>query len=226
MNVKTIANQLEENITDNFNTHFWLYGLYEKVNNNERWHHDIYEELLFKSIKMDGMSVNIILAIINNKYIGLNIESDRIFDSVLEEMTTYNNEMLVKNDANSAEPLVFYNYINSFRKVDIILRKYKFDKFLGKFVDLENICPCVNHNVLKRKALVRITKNNTNIVTNSDTCAVCYDTTLNRTSCNHCVCLVCLDTIAQSINMNDPEKCPAEQPILCPICRNDINNGD
>ena len=226
MSVKTIASQLEENITDNFNTHYWLYELYEKINNNERWSHDIYEELLFKSIKMDGMSVNIVLAIINNKYIGLNIESDRIFNSDLEEMTSYNNEMLVKYDTNLAEPLVFYNYINSFRKVDIILRTYKFDKFSGKFVNLQNICPCIHHNVLKRKGLVRITKNNTNIKTNCDECVVCYESTSNVTCCNHVVCFVCLDTIAQSINIYNPHSTPAEQPILCPICRNDINNGD
>jgi hypothetical protein len=224
MSVKTIANQLEENITNNFNTYYWLYGLYEKINNNERWHHNIYEELLFKSIKMDGMSVNIILTIINNKYIGLNIESDRIFNSDLEEMTSYNNEMLVMYATNSAEPLVFYNYINSLIKVDIILRKYKFDKFSGKFVDLENICPCVNHNALKRKALVRITKNNENIKTNCYECVVCYETTTNVTSCRHVVCLYCLDRIAQSINIYDQHLTPAEQPILCPICRNDINN--
>ena len=224
MSVKIIASQLSESIPDNFNTHYWLYGLYEKINNDERWSHDIYEELLFKSIKMDGISVNIIVEIVNNQYIGLKIESDRIFNSDLDEMTIFGGKILIGR-MNSG-PLLFSDYVNSFIQIDIILRTYKFDKFSGKFVNLQNICPCIYHNSLKRKGLVRITKNNTNIKTNCDECAVCYESTTNLTCCNHVVCLVCLDTIAQSINMNDPEKCPAEQPILCPICRNDINNSD
>jgi hypothetical protein len=170
---------------------------------------------------MDGISVNIYINIESNKYIELKIESDRIFNSNLEEMYLYFDEVLVTNIDN----LEFYHYVNALRKINGILRNCKFDKFCGKFIDPNNICGCVKNQKLIRKALTCLTKNNTNIVTNSDTCTVCYDTTLNRTSCNHCVCLVCLDTIAQSINMNDPDKCPAEQPILCPICRNDINEN-
>jgi len=224
MSVKTIASQLSESIPNNFNTHYWLYGLYEKINNDEKWSHDIYEELLFKSIKMDGISVDIILEIINNQYIGLKIESDRIFNSDLGEMVTFGRHILIGR-MNSG-PLLFSDYINSFRQTDFILRTYKFDKFSGKFINLQNICPCINHNVLKRKGLVRITKNNKNIKTNCDECAVCYESTANLTCCNHVVCLVCLDTIAQNINMYDPHTSPMEQPILCPICRNNINNGD
>lgn len=214
----------EENIINNFNTHYWLYGLYEKINKNERWHHDIYEELLFKSIKLDSISVNIILVIISNRFIELQIRSDRIMNK-MGEITTYYDEMLL-NFVTEQTPLVFSDYINSFRKIDIILRTYKFDKFSGKFVNLQNICPCIHHNILKKRGLVNITKNNTNIITNCDECVVCYDSTTNLTCCNHLVCLVCLDRIAQNININHSELSPMEQPIICPICRIDINQNN
>jgi hypothetical protein len=170
---------------------------------------------------MDEISVNIFINIENNKRIEIKIESDRIFNSISQEMVLYYDEVLVFN----INDLAFYNYVSAFNKIDYILRNCKFDKYSGKFIDLKNICPCVKYQKSIKKALTRITKNNTNIVTNSDICAVCYDTTTNKTSCNHCVCLVCLDRIAQNINMNDPDRCPAEQPIICPICRNDINDN-
>ena len=221
MSIQTIVTQLEETITDNYNLYYWLYSVYDKITYDARWSNDYYGEVLFKSIKMDGISVNVYINIENNKSIELKIESDRIFNSNSEEMYLYFDEILVTDVYN----LEFYNYVNAFRKINGILRNCKFDKFYGKFIDPNSICGCVKNQKLIRKALTCLTKNNTNIVTNSDTCAVCYDTTLNRTSCNHCVCLVCLDTIAQSINMNDPDKCPAEQEIICPICRNDINDN-
>lgn len=221
MNVKDIVGELEDCITDNFNLYHWLYSIYDKVNNDERWHNDYYGEVLFKSVKMDGISTNIFINIENNKRIEIKIESDRIFNSISKEMVLYYDEVLAFN----INDLAFYNYVSAFRKIDYILRNYKFDKFSGKFIDLENICPCVKYQKSIKKALTRFTKNNTNIITNSDICAVCYDTTTNKTSCNHAICLVCLDRIAQNINMNDPDRSPAEHPIICPICRNDINDN-
>ena len=224
MSVKTIVTQLEENITDIYNTHYWLYKLYEKINNDERWTFDIYQENLFNSIKMDDISVNIILEIVSNQYIGLKIESDRIFNSESDEMTIFGGKILIGH-MNSG-PLLFCDYINSFRQINIILRTYKFDKYFGKFVNLQNNCSCINHNTIKRKALNCIIKNNKNIITNCDTCVVCYESTTNLTCCNHVVCFVCLDRIAQSINVYDPHLSPTQQPIICPICRTDINGND
>ena len=63
MNVKDIVGELEDRITDNFNLYHWLYSIYDKVNNDERWHNDYYGEVLFKSVKMDGISVNIFINI-------------------------------------------------------------------------------------------------------------------------------------------------------------------
>jgi hypothetical protein len=223
MNVKLIASQLEESITDNFNTHYWLYSLYEKIN-DIKWNGNIYEELLFKSIKFDGISVNVILVIVNNKFIELQIQSDRIMDNNIGEITLYYEQMLI--DAPIIEHLVFWNYINSFIKIDTVLRTFKFDKFSGKFVNLKKNCSCITNNILKKKALVRMSKNNTNIITNCDLCVVCYESTTNLTCCNHIVCFVCLDKIAQNINVNRTDLSPFEQPLLCPICRNNINENN
>ena len=225
MSVK-ISDELEESITNNFSTNYWLYNLYIKINNDERWHHgDIYEEILFQSVKLDGISVNIILLVISNKYILLKIESDRLYDRVKEQITLYNNETLI-DYSEDQQQLEFYNYIDSFRKINKILRTYKFDKYSGKFINPLNNCPCINHNALKRKALNFITKNNTNLYTNCDACSVCYEHTTHLTCCNHVVCLYCLDKIAENINVYDSNVSPLEQPILCPMCRNDLNNND
>lgn len=223
MSVKKLINDLEDCITDNYNSHYWLYGLYEKINDNERWHHDTYLELLFGSIKFDGISVNIIFNIIGNKYIELTVESDRILDNDIGENILYLDEMLIKYVDENNNKLSFYNYISSLKQVDTILRTYKFDKYTGRFINPLNVCPCNNHKLIKRKALSKITKNNTNIVTNCDACVVCYDFTTNLTCCKHVVCLFCLDKIAQNIDMKHPELSPTEQPIFCPMCRTDIN---
>ena len=221
MSVKTISTQLSETITDNFNLYYWLYGVYDKVTYDGRWQNDSYSEILFNNIKMDGISVNIYINIENNKFIELKIESDRIYNSEKGEMILYYDKILVTHIYN----LEFYHYVDAFKQINGILRNSKFNKYYGKFINLQNICPCLTNQILIKKALTCITKNNTNIVTNCDACTVCYETTMNLTSCKHCVCLVCLDTIAQNININDPDKCPAEQPIICPICRSDINDN-
>lgn len=221
MNVKTLATQLEETITDAYNLNYWVYSLFDKVSYDARWSNDSYGDVLFKSIKLNDISVNVYIIIECRKHIELKIESDRIYNSEKGEMVLYFDEVLVNDVFN----LEFYHYVNAFKKINGILRNCKFDKYYGKFIDPNNICPCGRNEKLIRKALTSLTKNNPNIITNCNECAVCYETTMNLTSCNHCVCLVCLDTIAQSINMNDPDKCPAEQPIICPICRTDINDN-
>lgn len=221
MSIRTIVTKLEETITDAYNLNYWLYSVYDKITYNARWTNDYFGEVLFKSIKMDGISVNVYINIVNNKSIELKIESDRIYNSNTEEMYLYFDEVLVTDVFN----LEFYQYVSAFRKINGILRNCKFDKLHGRFIDPNNICPCGRNQILIRKALTCLTKNNPNIITNCNECAVCYETTMNLTSCNHCVCLVCLDTIAQSINMNHRDLSPAEQPIICPICRNDINDN-
>ena len=223
--------KLEENITTNYFKHLWLYSIFEEtITNNHNYDNcrncindKIFEEVIFNSIKMDNISVNIVLKVVNNHFIVLDIQSDRMFNCKSEEITSYFYKNII---VKSIDHLTFSDFIIAFLKIERIIRTHKFNKYIGEFINMNTSCSYRVRLVAKHKAINKITHNNDNISLNNNTCVVCYDPTLTLTPCNHNVCYVCLNTIAQNIDMNHEELSPIEQIIPCPICRKDINGNE
>lgn len=88
-----------------------------------------------------------------------------------------------------------------------LIDNIRFCKYTGKFIHKNNI-----HYAKVHQELPLFFKNNNNIkfnTTESNTCSVCYDPTITKTSCNHPLCIPCAINIKHDV----------DDDCLCPICR-------
>lgn len=83
---------------------------------------------------------------------------------------------------------------------------------------LSNLKYCYFENVLtlKPSKILSIASifENPNVKLNCEDCAVCHNSTTNKTSCSHSLCFICWEQIKEN----------EEEVIPCPLCREDISN--
>lgn len=140
--------------------------------------------------KIVGFNVRMILAIgkkkkLDRHYWEIIIESIGIVNSKKKKIILFNYKKLIENfDFNSVGKFI--------REIQQILSKLKFNKLTNKF---EIIGP----NEFDEK--------NINLTNYFPECVICYDRTINRTMCEHFVCLECWTKIKNN---------------KCPVCRNKL----
>ena len=64
---------------------------------------------------------------------------------------------------------------------------------------------------------------NSTIQTHLDTCSVCYDKTITKTSCDHVLCIPCWSSIKRTANELDDDRLGNDYNTKkCPICRQEL----
>lgn len=96
-------------------------------------------------------------------------------------------------------------------KTKEIIKKLKFDRMNGKFV--ENIEESVE------ELSMEVFGDCENIELNCDKCACCFNHTKTKTPCGHSVCILCWGKLEIQTNEEDYEM----EYQKCPICREEMN---
>jgi len=92
------------------------------------------------------------------------------------------------------------------------LNQITFDKSMGKFV-----IPGSQYTAITLLFCEAFGVTNPTIKSQLDTCSVCYDKTLTKTSCGHVLCIPCWSSIERT--QSEDDICSNKK---CPICRKDL----
>jgi hypothetical protein len=158
---------------------------------------------------IDGLPVNLRFYIANNKH-SFTIEAKRIMNGnrVGYKLPLYHVEYYGRNESKS--PFLRRQTQNEFTVEEIadfikILYNFivdlKFDKYIGKFIDSEDI-----YTAELMKAKKKVYKD---LMVEIHSCSVCQDLTGTKTHCGHSLCIICWEKL---------------KTMVCPICRADITN--
>lgn len=101
------------------------------------------------------------------------------------------------------------------------IQNLRFDIFLGKFVDIT--CKLS----LLKKDVNELFKDMAHVkprLRRSDHCCVCFEDTVTKTHCGHCVCIRCAVNIQQTkvLVTECDDDFEDEYELLCPVCRKEL----
>jgi hypothetical protein len=215
--------ELNQEINANYDKLVYLYEHYEfTLNNFEKLKTDLKRDqkrdiagyyishnIRLPIEELNGIKVDIFIHFAPAR-IRLEIQAKTI--SRNHNCYTYNTCNLVCTDHNSK--LEFRDYITAFNKLEDILKYYKFNNFIGEFINTK----------IKKSKDINIAFNKmlsiNNIKRAIQECCVCFEHTQVKTDCNHILCYKCWENI-RGCN----KQCPICREFL-DVCTDDFDDDD
>lgn len=169
-------------------------GILDKVMNYKH-DYECYAMVIDSIEKICEVPVNVEVNIYKNRIL-LWIKSSVIDHWCLDCGEETHTEVLFHENIINKE-IELADILMCFIKINKIIKTFKFDKVYGRFTRFG-----IPHKITH----FNIFKDNKNISTSADKCAVCLEYTKTETGCGHKICIVCFGEL---LNKKMP----------CPICR-------